>query len=110
RRKNDLTAISMKLLGGNPHPRVSGTDELAGKTNYFIGKDPRKWLTGVPSYTAVGYKGVYPGIDLIYKGKQQELEYDFAVAPGADPKVIALRFGGAERIEIDTQGDLVLHT
>jgi len=71
-----------------------GADELPGKSNYFIGNDPQKWRTNVPTYAKVKYQGVYPGVDLVYYGNQGgQLEYDFVVAPGADPSAIALDLG-----------------
>src|SRR5262249_27097138 len=85
-------------------------DALPGKSNYFIGNDPRKWRRNVTSYAKARYKSVYPGVDLVYYGNQQQLEYDFVVAPGADPNVIKLGFAGMDRVEMDAQGDLVLHT
>jgi hypothetical protein len=101
--------VRMSLVGAAPKPRVSGLGELPGKANYFIGNDPAKWRTNVPTYAKVHYRGVYPGIDLVYYGNQRQLEYDFVVAPGADPERIVLGFQGAERLEIDAKGELVLH-
>lgn len=87
--------IRMKLVGANAKARVSGGDELSGKTNYFIGNDPSKWRTQVPNYAEVKYADVFPGVDLVYHGNQSgQLEYDFVVAPGADPS--AIRFAVAE--------------
>ncbi|HEV2177809.1 MAG TPA: hypothetical protein VGW33_11520 [Terriglobia bacterium] len=75
--------LHMQLVGANPQAKVEGTDELPGKSNYFIGNDPKKWRTNVPTYAKVRYQGVYPGVDLVYYGNQGQLEYDFVVAPGA---------------------------
>src|SRR5260221_1693331 len=102
-------ALRMSLVGAARKPVVSGLEERPGKANYFIGKDPAKWRTDVPTYTKVHYENVYPGIDLVYYGNQRQLEYDFVVAPGADPKKIVLRFKGADKLEINSQGELVLH-
>jgi hypothetical protein len=101
--------LRMAIVDANPKPLVSGLEELTGKVNYFIGKDPTKWRTNVPTYAKVHYRSVYPGIDLIYYGNQRQLEYDFVVTPGANPKIIVLGFQGADGLEIDAQGDLVLH-
>src|SRR5438270_274589 len=101
--------VRMSLVGAAPKPLVSGLDELPGKANYLIGKDPAKWRTNVPTYAKVHYREVYPGIDLVYYGNQRQLEYDFVVSPGADPERIVLGFQGAERLEIDAEGELVLH-
>lgn len=101
--------LRVEAVGANPAPHLSGLEELPGKSNYFIGKDPTKWHTDVPTYAKVRYQEVYPGVDWVYYGNQHQLEQDFIVAPGADPKVITLRFQGADRLELDAQGDLVLH-
>jgi beta-propeller repeat-containing protein len=102
-------ALRMSLVGAAREPQLSGLDKLPGKANYFIGKDPAKWRKNVPTYAKVRYREVYPGIDLVYYGNQRALEYDFVVAPGADPKKIVLDFKGADKLEIDAGGDLVLH-
>jgi hypothetical protein len=102
--------LQMGLVGAARRPVMSGLDELPGKANYFIGSDRTKWHTNVPTYAKVHYRGIYPGIDLVYYGNQRRLEYDFVVAPGADPKRIVLDFKGADKLEIDAQGELVLHT
>ncbi len=104
------TVLRMRLVGANPTPRVIGQEELPGKVNYLLGKDPSKWRTGVPTYAKVKYEAVYPGVDLLYYGNQRQLEYDLVLAPGADPQVVTLSFEGADRLEIDPRGELVLHT
>jgi hypothetical protein len=84
--------LRMQLAGANPRPEVVGLEELPGRSNYLVGNDPAKWRTHVPAYAKVQYQGVYPGVNLVYYGNQKQLEYDFVVAPGADPKVIQLAF------------------
>jgi len=101
-------ALRMSLVGAARKPVVSGLDEQTGKANYFIGKDPAKWRTNVPTYAKVHYRNVYPGIDLVYYGNQRQLEYDFVIAPGVDPKKIVLAFKGADKVQIDSRGDLVV--
>jgi Beta-propeller repeat len=103
-------ALRMSLVGAARKPVVSGLDEQPGKANYFIGRDPAQWRTNVPTYAKVHYQNVYPGIDLLYYGNQRQLEYDFVVAPGADPNKIVLGFKGADKLQIDAKGELVLHT
>src|SRR5271169_3608785 len=85
--------LRLKLVGAKAVATVTGVDELPGKSNYFIGNDPAQWRTNVPNYARVKYEGVYPGVDLVYYGNQQHLEYDFVVAPGADPGAIKLDVG-----------------
>jgi hypothetical protein len=103
------SAIQMQLVGANAKPVMTGSDKLPGKVNYLIGNDSTKWQTDVPLFSKVRAEQVYPGVDLLFHGDQKQLEYDFVVAPGADPSKIAFRIRGASRIEIDAQGDLVLH-
>jgi beta-propeller repeat-containing protein/ASPM-SPD-2-Hydin domain-containing protein/centrosomal CEP192-like protein len=102
------TALRMRLLGSNPTPHISGLDDLPGRTNYFIGNDPKKWRTNIPNYAKVRYESVYPGVDLVHYGNQGRLENDFIVAPGANPLTIRLGFQGARKISLDTLGELVL--
>jgi Beta-propeller repeat len=101
-------AIRMKLLGAKDS-RVVPTDPLPGKVNSFIGNDRSKWRTDVPTFSKVKYEGIYSGVDLIYYGNQQQLEYDFVVAPGADPQAIRFAVSGA-KVRLDSSGDLVMHT
>ena len=102
--------LRMKLVRATPHATVSGVDELPGKSNYFVGNDPKKWRSNVPTYAKVKYDGVYSGIDLVYYGNQQQLEFDFVVAPGADPRRIQFDVRGAKGIHVNAHGDLILST
>ena len=106
--------VRMQLLDANPTPHVAGTEQLSGKVNYMRGSDPALWHTDIPTYRTVRYQEVYPGIDLVYYGKQRRLEYDFIVAPGTDPSTIRLTFtdqaGHPLPQTLDAQGNLILHT
>jgi hypothetical protein len=104
------SVVRMKLEGANPSPAVTGMEQLPGIVNYFIGNDPAKWRTKIPTYAKVQYQEAYPGIDLAYYGNQGKLEYDFIVAPGADPNQIKLAFEGASDIKVAASGDLLLTT
>lgn len=108
--KSKSAVLEMEMLGSNSLPKVIGIDPLPTKSNYFIGNDPKKWNTGLINYTKVKYQSVYPGIDLVYYGNQEQLEYDFVLSPNADPKEIRLGFNGANSLEINDQGQLILHT
>lgn len=101
--------LRTSLVGAYPDAVISGEDELPGKFHYFIGDDPTQWRTNVPSYAKVRYHEVYPGIDLVYYGNEGQLEYDFVVAPGANPGRIELAIEGADTAEIDSNGDLRLY-
>src|SRR5262249_38134671 len=100
--------LRMKLRGSNPDARVRGVGPPAGHTNYFIGNDPTNCRSNVPSYEKVKCEDVYSGVDLIYYGHRQELEYDFNVAPEADFRAIRLEFENADKIELNERGDLIL--
>ena len=100
--------VRMRLVGGNRSPRVVGAEALPTLSNYYIGNDPAKWRTGIPNYARVEYQGVYPGIDQVFYGNGRQLEYDFVVAPGADPQAIVQEFKGIDGLELDARGDLIL--
>jgi Beta-propeller repeat len=104
------SVVRMKLEGANPSPAIDGMEPLPGIVNYFIGNDPEKWRTKIPTYAKVQYQQAYPGIDLAYYGNQGKLEYDFIVAPGADPNQIKLAFEGPSDIRVAESGDLLLTT
>jgi hypothetical protein len=110
--------IRMEFIRSGPTPQVSGESSLPGKANYFVGQDPSRWHTNIPTFSRVKYTGVYPGVDLVYYGdqgfhgrhssRQGQLEYDFLVAPGADPRHIRFRLTGADAVRLRENGDLVV--
>jgi hypothetical protein len=106
--ENDI--FNLQLLGTRAGGRINGTargeEMLPGKVNTLLGNDPSKWHTGAATYRRMRVPEVYPGIDMVYYGDQQRLEYDFDVAPGADPKAIRFRFTGG-RLRLNREGDLV---
>jgi MYXO-CTERM domain-containing protein len=101
------SALRMSLLGANRVETAAGQEPLAGKANYFTGKNSSQWQRGVPMFGKVRLRGVYPGIDLVYYGRQGQLEYDFVVAPGADASAIRMKFDGAAA-KLAANGDLEL--
>ncbi len=100
--------LRLLLQGAVTDPAITAEDPLAGHSNYFIGNDRSKWQTKIPTYARLRYQQVYPGVDLIYYGRQGNLENDFEVAPGTNPKVISWRTEGAEKARIDDTGNLIL--
>jgi hypothetical protein len=99
--------VKMKLLGANPYTKLHGVDELSSKSNYLIGKDPKRWQTDVPNFASVKYENVYPAIDMLFRGGQQ-LEYDFIIAPNANPNQVKFAFEGVKQLRIDKNGNLAL--
>jgi len=102
----NAATFRMQLAGANPNLNPYGADQLPGVVNYFVGSDPAKWRGNIPTYRKVRYPSVYPGIDLVYYGNQRQLEYDFLVAPRADPAAIRLRFAPANKLSLDARGNL----
>jgi len=112
------SVVRLQLVGANARAKAVGLDELPGKSNYFIGRDPKKWRSNVPNFAKVKVKGVYPGVDLACYGNQGQLEYDFLLAPHADPRAIVLdvvgegsalpRAAGGRPYQISADGDLVM--
>jgi hypothetical protein len=103
-------ALEMVTVKGNKLAPVSGLDAAASRSNYFIGNDHEKWHANVPNFARVKYTGIYPGIDLTYYGNQSQLEYDFVVSPGADPRAIKLQFKGMKSLHLDPRGELLIDT
>jgi len=103
-----VASLRIHLLDGNNQSQIVGEGVMASKVNYFIGNDPHKWHKGVSEYARVSYKDVYPGVNLAYHGRENQLEFDFIVAPGANPGPIAVSFPGVRRLATDKSGNLVL--
>jgi beta-propeller repeat-containing protein len=103
-------AIRLRFDGASPSPAIAGTELLPGKFNYFVGNDPSKWETDVPSYRGVAYKGLYKGVDLIFKDAHGQIERDFVISPGVDPGIIQMSYQGAKRIRLSKEGELVVET
>jgi hypothetical protein len=99
---------TISLLNSNRAPVAAGLDPLPGHSSYFLGNDPAKWRTGLSHYARVRYDDIYPGIDVVYYGSQNQLEYDFILHPGSDPGRIRMKFRGAGRLSLSAEGDLVL--
>ena len=104
-------SAQVRLQFVNSQPVVlEGLDRQLGVVNYLLGNDRSHWLRGIPTYARIRGRNLYPGVDIVYHGTGSRLEYDFALAPGADASRIGLRFTGVQRVRVDEQGDLVLDT
>lgn len=106
--KTSNDVLRIKFVGANQSPTIVGEDKLKSKSNYFISNDPTKWQRNVANYSKVLYKNVYSGIDIVFYGNHNELEYDIRVAPGVDPTQAHFNVTGAKSVELNTKGDLVL--
>lgn len=107
---NMISALKMQFVGSNPDKVLRAIEEQACKSNYFFGNDPAKWHTEVSNYEKVAYQNLYPGIDALFYGNPQQLEYDICVAPHANPNNVRLAFDGSKDLFIDERGDLRIVT
>lgn len=105
---DSVRVVRLSFPGSNPRAAAVGVEKLPGRVNYLLGIDPAGWQTGVPTYGKVEFAQVYPGVDLVYYGHEQQLEYDFILAPGIAPEAITVRIDGADRLRLDERGDLIL--
>ncbi len=104
------TAVYMRLEGAAANTTSRGSDALAHRTNYFKGTE-ENWRTNIPNYQGLRTDGVYPGIDMVWHGRENGgVQYDFIVAPNADPSQIEWKVDGAKQIELTDEGDLLIHT
>ncbi|HEX4537253.1 MAG TPA: SBBP repeat-containing protein, partial [Candidatus Acidoferrum sp.] len=99
--------LRLQFPDSNPNALMSPVEEQAGKINYLIGNDAKEWRVNVPTYAKVKESNLYPGVDVVYYGTQQQLEYDFVVSPGANPRMIKLSFSGADKVRLDQNGNLI---
>jgi len=106
--KTSNAVVRMRFIGGTNSASVHPSDALPNTTNYLIGNDSSKWLTGLAQYAKLRYENVYPGIDVLYQGNQKQLRYDFIVKPGASAGAIQMAFEGADNVSLNQDGDLVL--
>ncbi|MBK5290194.1 MAG: SBBP repeat-containing protein [Acidobacteriia bacterium] len=102
--------LQLEFIGANAEAPIEGLHPFPGQANYFLGKDPGAWITGVSLFGSVRYRDLYPGIDMVYGGSGRHIKSDFIVAPGVDPALIRMRYTGAQEVRIDSGGSLVVST
>ncbi len=106
--KPRASALRLRFEGADSSAEVSGQDELPGKTNYFLTSDRSTWHTGIPNYSQVDYRNLYPGVNAVFHGNPGRLEFDFEVVPGANASKIALDIVGGRPLRLDGDGNIVL--
>jgi uncharacterized protein (TIGR03437 family) len=102
-------SVRMAFAHVSGTPILQPLDQLPGKSNYFLG-DASRWRTGVPNYARVAYRGLYPGVTVIFYGNQRQVEYDLVLRPGVNPDLVRIDFQGCDSVRIDEQGDVLLQT
>ena len=95
----------LDFLGANADVMPVGEERTGGVVSYFKGK-PADWKAGLPTYSRIVYRGLWPGIDLAYSGTMNRLKYEFIVHPGADPSRVRLAYRGVDSIAVDNEGRL----
>jgi uncharacterized protein (TIGR03437 family) len=105
-KEQDARPLEVELLGAHASAKLSGTSPLGGSSNYYVGNDPSQWRTGVPQFARVRYEGLYDGVDAVFYGTPRQLEFDFVVAPYADPLAIRLKFSEGTPLRLDNAGNL----
>ncbi len=109
--RHQQLALRMRWLGASERLTLSAGAPLPQHSNYLRGNDPAQWQTDVPSFASVRYDGLYPGVSMVWTGKLAgNSQYDFVLAPQADASAIALKFEGAESLQLDSNGNLLIHT
>jgi len=108
KKTGETAGCQLQFVGANPDAQIAGDQKLTGTINYFLGSNPGGWRANVPTFAQVRVENLYPGVNVVYYGNRQKLEYDFNLAAGISPAVIALRFDGAENVLVNAQGELVI--
>jgi hypothetical protein len=104
----ETKSVRFRLVGADPLARMTGFDRLPGNVNYFLGADPLAWRSAIPTFQKVKVQQAYPDVDVVYYASGQQLEYDFHLASGADPEVIRLQIDGADQVQLDATGNLIV--
>jgi uncharacterized repeat protein (TIGR01451 family) len=107
-KENTTNILRIKLNGSNPTTTLEGVEELLGKANYFTGNNPSMWHKNIATFNKVKYKEIYTGIDMVFYASGNQLEFDFLISPGSDPKDISLNFQGMDTLNLNETGDLIL--
>jgi len=104
------SVVQLRFPGANSRPTVEGLNPMPGAVNFFLGNDPTRWRVNVPTYGAIVYRSLYPGVDLVYRGREGRLKSEFRLRPGADPAVIQMLYRGLTGVQLRQDGALVLET
>ena len=102
--------LRLRFLGADPKPAITGHKAESGTVNYIIGNDPARWHTNLPTYGELLYRDLWPGIDLLFRSENGQLQYEFLLRPGARVQDIQLAYRGATRLSLDRDGNLMVHT
>ncbi|MCU0388515.1 MAG: SBBP repeat-containing protein [Chitinophagaceae bacterium] len=105
----DIYRVDVQWAGANPNPVVEYLNPLPGVEHFYNVPNGMQPVLHVKSYREVRYKNVYPGIDVRFYEKDGSLEYDFEVAPHANPENIRLAISGAD-LSVNDKDELCMKT
>ena len=105
---SEFHRLEIRLVGANRNASTKGWDEAPGKVNYLFGTDAAMCRAAISTYARVEYQDIYPGVSVAYHGHHGDLEYDFTLSPNVDPDTIALEFVGADNLQLNAEGDLIV--
>lgn len=108
--KSEGLVLRLAFLGANTQTEITGEEQESGRVHYLVGNDPARWHTNLPTYDKVVYRDLWPGIDLLFRGENGQLNYEFLIRPGARVQDIRLAYRGVERLSVDDEGNLIIHT
>ena len=103
-------STTLRFIGANSRARIEGAEPAAGAIHYLHGNDPAQWRTGLPHYSQVIYRDLWPGTDLQLRQRGASLKYEFHVRPGASPSHILLSHEGVRQLSLDAGGALLMKT
>jgi hypothetical protein len=109
-RGNEGLALRLGFVGANPTPAIEGSRPREGTVNYLVGSDSANWQSGIPTFGEVVYRELWPGIDMVFRGANGKLKYEFVARPGADPSRIQLAYRGADGLALSSAGQLLIDT
>jgi hypothetical protein len=101
--------ISERWVGGKVQT-ITPEEELPTKVSFFVGNDPSKHKTNLPTYRYVSLGEVWSGIEVKLKATQKTVEKLFYVKPGADPSKIVVQVDGAEGLRLSKDGEIIIQT
>ncbi len=100
-------ALELHFLGSSPAATLEAGDSAPGTVNYLTAGGSH---TNLPTYQQLTYRGLWPGIDMVFAGRDGSLKYEFHLAPGADPSDIRLGYSGADGLSLSPDGALLVDT
>jgi hypothetical protein len=107
-RDGEGLALRLGFVGANPTPKIEGRRARQGTMNYLLGSDSSTWQAGIPTFGEVVYRDLWPGIDMVFRGANGKLKYEFVAQPGADPSAIRLAYRGADGLALSAAGELLI--